>query len=391
MIATLDRAHRDTRGRAHARRACWRLRSSPAARDGPVARRSARADEPRALPGARRRRHRGREAGRAGLRRRRARSSIRTGVSNVFNNIDDLFSAINDLLQGKLDKFGDDLGRVLLNTGFGLGGLFDLASMIGIERGNEDFGQTFGVWGFPQGPYLFVPLFGPTTVRDGTGWLVRVVVGPGRLHQRRSRCATVSTASATSTFARRRSRRAASSTPRRSTATLHPQRLSATASLSCLRRQAAAGTRGAVDVCHSIRAAPLRAALVVLLAAALCVAAPALAQEAPDAIVKRVANDVIATIKSDPAIQAGNEARIREVLEAKLLPQFRLHADDGARDGQELADRDARAAEARHRRVPRAARAHVFGRAQQLSQRDDRLQAAADESRRHRRHRAHAW
>ena len=103
---------------------------------------------------------------------------IRTGVSNVFNNIDDLFSAVNGLLQGKLDKAGDDLGRVLLNTGFGLGGLFDLASMMGIERGNEDFGQTFGAWGFPQGPYLFVPLFGPTTVRDGTGVVVRIALGP---------------------------------------------------------------------------------------------------------------------------------------------------------------------------------------------------------------------
>ena len=102
---------------------------------------------------------------------------IRTGVSNVFNNIDDLVSAVNGLLQGKLDKFGDDLGRVVLNTGFGLGGIFDLASMIGIERGNEDFGQTFGVWGFPQGPYLYVPLFGPSTVRDGTGTLVRIAVG----------------------------------------------------------------------------------------------------------------------------------------------------------------------------------------------------------------------
>ena len=94
---------------------------------------------------------------------------VRTGVSNVFNNLDDLFSAVNGLLQGKLDKFGDDLGRVVLNTGFGLGGIFDLASMVGIERGNEDFGQTFGAWGFPQGPYFFIPFFGPTTVRDGTG------------------------------------------------------------------------------------------------------------------------------------------------------------------------------------------------------------------------------
>ncbi len=103
---------------------------------------------------------------------------VRTGVSNVFNNIEDLFSALNGLLQGKLDKFGDDLGRVVLNTAFGIGGIFDLASMVGIERGNEDFGQTFGAWGLPQGPYLFVPFFGPTTVRDGTGTIVRVMVGP---------------------------------------------------------------------------------------------------------------------------------------------------------------------------------------------------------------------
>ena len=103
---------------------------------------------------------------------------IRTGVSNVFNNIEDLISAVNDLLQGKLDKLDNDLARVLLNTAFGVGGIFDLASMVGLERGNEDFGQTFGVWGFPQGPYLFVPFFGPTTVRDGTGAVVRVMVGP---------------------------------------------------------------------------------------------------------------------------------------------------------------------------------------------------------------------
>ena len=69
-------------------------------------------------------------------------------------------------------------------------------------------------------------------------------------------------------------------------------------------------------------AAPFRVARVVILAAAVCVAAPTFAQEAPDAIVKRVATDVIASIKSDPAIQAGNEARIKEILETKLLPNF---------------------------------------------------------------------
>jgi phospholipid-binding lipoprotein MlaA len=103
---------------------------------------------------------------------------IRKSVSNFFNNIDDLISAINDLLQGDLDRFGNDMGRVTLNTGWGLGGLIDLASMLGIERGNQDFGLTFGKWGLDQGPYLFVPLLGPTTFRDGAGWIARLYVGP---------------------------------------------------------------------------------------------------------------------------------------------------------------------------------------------------------------------
>lgn len=103
---------------------------------------------------------------------------IRQPISNVFNNIDDLFSALNGFLQGKPDKAGHDLGRVIMNTLWGLGGLIDFASEAGIPRGNEDFGQTFGVWGFPHGPYLFVPLWGPTTVRDGTGTLLRLYVGP---------------------------------------------------------------------------------------------------------------------------------------------------------------------------------------------------------------------
>ncbi|MEO6566521.1 MAG: VacJ family lipoprotein [Casimicrobiaceae bacterium] len=103
---------------------------------------------------------------------------IRTGINNYFNNIDDLFSVVNGLLQGKLDKAGNDMARVMLNSGPGILGLIDVASDLGIPRGNEDFGQTFGYWGFPQGPYLFVPVFGPTTVRDGTGFVLRVLWSP---------------------------------------------------------------------------------------------------------------------------------------------------------------------------------------------------------------------
>ena len=105
-------------------------------------------------------------------------SPVRTAVSNVFGNIEDLFSAVNGLLQGKTDKAGNDLGRVMVNTLWGLGGLIDVATDAGIERGNEDFGQTFGAWGIGQGPYLFIPFFGPTTIRDGSGFLIRVAAGP---------------------------------------------------------------------------------------------------------------------------------------------------------------------------------------------------------------------
>ena len=82
------------------------------------------------------------------------------------------------MMQGKLDKAGNDMGRVMINSFFGIGGIIDIASDAGIEKGNEDFGQTFGVWGIPQGPYLFIPVLGPSTVRDGTGLIVRGYASP---------------------------------------------------------------------------------------------------------------------------------------------------------------------------------------------------------------------
>ncbi len=103
---------------------------------------------------------------------------IRTGISNFFGNIDDFFTGVNNVLEGRGDQAGDDFGRVLLNTTMGVGGIFDLASMMGINKDKKDFGITFGKWGAPPGPYFFVPLFGPTTLRDGTGTVVRYFVGP---------------------------------------------------------------------------------------------------------------------------------------------------------------------------------------------------------------------
>jgi len=103
---------------------------------------------------------------------------IRTGVSNFFGNLDDVFTGINNVLEGRDKQAGDDFGRVLLNSTFGMLGILDLASMMGINKDRKDFGITFGKWGVPPGPYLFVPLFGPTTLRDGTGSLVRLFIGP---------------------------------------------------------------------------------------------------------------------------------------------------------------------------------------------------------------------
>lgn len=91
---------------------------------------------------------------------------VRTGVTNVFGNIGDVWSAANHLLQGKLFP-GLDMGmRVLTNTFFGLGGLLDPATEMGLLKRQEDFGQTLGRWGVPSGPYLVLPLLGPSTLRD---------------------------------------------------------------------------------------------------------------------------------------------------------------------------------------------------------------------------------
>jgi phospholipid-binding lipoprotein MlaA len=92
---------------------------------------------------------------------------VRTGINNFFSNLDNVSTVINDLLQGKGKQAGRDSARFLMNTTLGLGGLFDPASAAGLERNDEDFGQTLGKWGVKSGPYLMLPLLGPSTVRDG--------------------------------------------------------------------------------------------------------------------------------------------------------------------------------------------------------------------------------
>lgn len=94
---------------------------------------------------------------------------VKKGVSNVFQNASDAQSIVSDALQLKGAKMGDDLGRVMINTTFGLGGIFDLATPMGIERGNEDLGQTLGYWGIGAGPYVVIPFLGPSSARDLVG------------------------------------------------------------------------------------------------------------------------------------------------------------------------------------------------------------------------------
>lgn len=91
---------------------------------------------------------------------------VRTGVSNFVSNLGTLTTVVNDVLQGKMKQAGHDSGRFLLNSTLGLAGLFDPASAAGLERNDEDFGQTLGKWGVKSGPYLMLPILGPSTVRD---------------------------------------------------------------------------------------------------------------------------------------------------------------------------------------------------------------------------------
>ncbi len=96
---------------------------------------------------------------------------VRTGVSNFFSNIEDVWIAANNLLQGKPENALQDVMRVAINTVIGLGGLIDVASDAGLQKHNEDFGQTLGRWGIGSGPYVVLPFLGPSTLRDGIGLL----------------------------------------------------------------------------------------------------------------------------------------------------------------------------------------------------------------------------
>ena len=91
---------------------------------------------------------------------------VKNGVSNFFNNLEDVETSINQFLQGKPKKSLNDISRFVINSTIGLAGFIDVASKIGLDRHEEDFGQTLAVWGVRQGPYIMLPGLGPSTLRD---------------------------------------------------------------------------------------------------------------------------------------------------------------------------------------------------------------------------------
>ena len=93
----------------------------------------------------------------------------RSGVTNFFSNIEDVWIMLNNLLQGKVESALDDMARVLVNSTVGLFGVVDVASDLGISKHNEDFGQTLGRWGVGSGPYVVLPFLGSSTLRDALG------------------------------------------------------------------------------------------------------------------------------------------------------------------------------------------------------------------------------
>jgi phospholipid-binding lipoprotein MlaA len=105
-------------------------------------------------------------------------SFVQTGVNNFFANLSDVWSGANNVMQGKIERGVSDVTRVLINSTFGLGGVIDIASDAGLERHSEDFGQTLGYWGVPSGPYVMLPLLGPSTLRDTAGLPLDIAADP---------------------------------------------------------------------------------------------------------------------------------------------------------------------------------------------------------------------
>ena len=101
-----------------------------------------------------------------------------TSITNFFANLDDIRISINNLLQGNVAESLSDITRFFINSIFGLGGFFDVASEMGLEKHSEDFGQTLGKWGAKPGPYLMLPFLGPSTTRDAFTFVGDTALAP---------------------------------------------------------------------------------------------------------------------------------------------------------------------------------------------------------------------
>ena len=106
---------------------------------------------------------------------------IEIGLSNSISNIEDISIGINNILQGKIKDGLSDFTRFTVNSTFGLMGLFDIASDMGLEKHNEDFGQTVAVWGVPHGPYIVLPGLGPSSLRDSLSLIPDAILSPSLL------------------------------------------------------------------------------------------------------------------------------------------------------------------------------------------------------------------
>ncbi len=103
---------------------------------------------------------------------------VNRAITNFFGNLRDVPSALNDLLQGKVLLAFEGAMRVSVNSTLGLAGLIDVGTEMGLEKRNEDFGQTMGVWGIDSGPYVVLPLLGPSSGRDALGTVVGFLIDP---------------------------------------------------------------------------------------------------------------------------------------------------------------------------------------------------------------------
>lgn len=103
---------------------------------------------------------------------------VKRGVSNVFDNLFTPVVAVSDLMQGNFQESAEDVGRFVVNSTVGVVGIFDVATGWGLEKRREDIGQAFGAWGIGSGPYLVLPILGPSNVRDGVGLVGNYFLSP---------------------------------------------------------------------------------------------------------------------------------------------------------------------------------------------------------------------